>query len=426
MQQRKLLLFLASCAFCFTSGQSCESKRQLLNTVRQMQKLLSSQEATYLQGVRNLKKQLSRLQSSIQKQTMKGNETCPKLGAPTNGKKFGNKFLIGHEVHFTCDPGFQLIGSESLVCKDDRSWSEQQPFCKNIDECASRPCVNGGTCVDDINRYTCLCPSSWSGINCQNPLHSSWSMTNISSFGRQPRCTVINGSQHCSCDVGYQMTGRPSATCQDIDECELFHHEHFNRLCIHSCVNTPGSYQCTCPTGYNLHADRHNCNDIDECSKNLHNCNHDEICVNGFGGFHCVRPECPKPRPGISYVKTSLLQCERNPCHMESRGCRSAANSISFHYFPVRSNMSVPRSLFKMSTSRLRGDSLRFATVGGNGHNLFIIQRSDRQTGELILTSPVLGPATLEVELEMTEFSKKSLLVKYISKVTIFVSQYDF
>ena len=27
----------------------------------------------------------------------------------------------------------------------------------DIDECASNPCQNGGTCVDDINTYNCNC-----------------------------------------------------------------------------------------------------------------------------------------------------------------------------------------------------------------------------------------------------------------------------
>ena len=27
----------------------------------------------------------------------------------------------------------------------------------NIDECASQPCVNGATCQDGINSYTCQC-----------------------------------------------------------------------------------------------------------------------------------------------------------------------------------------------------------------------------------------------------------------------------
>ena len=26
----------------------------------------------------------------------------------------------------------------------------------DIDECASNPCQNGGTCADDVNRYDCI------------------------------------------------------------------------------------------------------------------------------------------------------------------------------------------------------------------------------------------------------------------------------
>lgn len=41
-------------------------------------------------------------------------------------------------------------------------------FCeKNIDECQSNPCINGGFCSDYINRYTCLCPPDIEGVNCE-------------------------------------------------------------------------------------------------------------------------------------------------------------------------------------------------------------------------------------------------------------------
>jgi len=36
-----------------------------------------------------------------------------------------------------------------------------------IDYCATHPCVNGGTCVNGPNAYTCTCGLGWSGNNCQ-------------------------------------------------------------------------------------------------------------------------------------------------------------------------------------------------------------------------------------------------------------------
>ena len=36
----------------------------------------------------------------------------------------------------------------------------------DIDDCASNPCQNGGTCVDGVNRYTCSCSAEFSSDNC--------------------------------------------------------------------------------------------------------------------------------------------------------------------------------------------------------------------------------------------------------------------
>jgi len=37
----------------------------------------------------------------------------------------------------------------------------------NIDECLSRPCINGGLCLDDIKSYKCQCYSGYTGKNCE-------------------------------------------------------------------------------------------------------------------------------------------------------------------------------------------------------------------------------------------------------------------
>ena len=37
----------------------------------------------------------------------------------------------------------------------------------DIDECASNPCQNGGTCADDVNRYDCTCEAGYTGVDCE-------------------------------------------------------------------------------------------------------------------------------------------------------------------------------------------------------------------------------------------------------------------
>lgn len=92
----------------------------------------------------------------------------------------------------------------------------------------------------------------------------------------------------------------------------------------------------------------------------------------------------------------------------------------------VVSNMSAPTVLFRLSAARVLGDTLRFGLMGNRGVQYFTIQRSGRQTGQLVLVNSVQGPATLQADIEMSELEKKVLLGRYVTKVTLFVSPYNF
>ncbi|XP_033860556.1 fibulin-7 isoform X2 [Acipenser ruthenus] len=418
------------------AAQNCLDRQHIMTVVRQMEKLLKGQEIRFTEGLRIMKTKLAALQTSVSKSPAAEpyTVTCPSLEAPQYGRKFGSKYFVDHEVHFTCNPGYQLVGPSTRVCQENGIWTGANPVCKDISECSSNPCQNGGTCSEGVNHYRCSCPQNWSGSHCQHQVLTAppeWSVMNDPGFSRKPRCAKIDQTQHCSCDAGFHMSGTSdNSICQDVNECEVYKLDGAPRLCMHACVNIPGSYRCSCPAGYKILGDGRSCEDIDECLVLQHNCTRGTTCINTGEGFQCVNPECPKAHGNVSYVKTSPFQCERNPCPMDSRSCHLAPKTVSFHYLSLPSNLKTPLTLFRMATAAAPGrpgpDSLRFGIVGGNSKGQFVMQRSDRQTGELILVQSLYGPQIIEVDMDMSEYLDRTFQAKHVSKVTVFVSPNEF
>ncbi|CAK5030746.1 unnamed protein product [Meloidogyne enterolobii] len=132
--------------------------------------------------------------------------------------------------------------------------------CEDIDECikfSGHACSLQADCVNSIGSYQCICKPGFS-----------------------------LAADNRSCD-GYQL-GIDEATCEDIDECKIWA-KSGNELCMGKCINTPGSFLCTCPEGYQVMSDGITCKDIDECSENSNLCNIDQICINLLGSFKCER-----------------------------------------------------------------------------------------------------------------------------------------
>ncbi|MGH0153559.1 UNVERIFIED_CONTAM: hypothetical protein FKN15_031736 [Acipenser sinensis] len=317
---------------------------------------------------------------------------------------------IDRTQHCSCDAGFHMSGtSDNSICQGTRKRGHREL------EVPCRVIITGAGASPDKNLTA---PPEWSVLN--DP-----------AFSRKPRCAKIDRTQHCSCDAGFHMSGTSdNSICQDVNECEVYKLEGAPRLCMHACVNIPGSYRCSCPAGYKLLGDGRSCEDIDECLALQHNCTRGTTCINTGEGFQCVNPECPKAHGNVSYVKTSPFQCERNPCPMDSRSCHLAPKTVSFHYLSLPSNLKTPLTLFRMATAAAPGrpgpDSLRFGIVGGNSKGHFVMQRSDRQTGELILVQSLRGPQSIEVDMDMSEYLDRMFQAKHVSKVTVFVSPNEF
>ena len=85
------------------------------------------------------------------------------------------------------------------------------------------------------------------------------------------KCINTFGSYQCACYDGYQVTNDTMQCignvknscyyllhnhcqyCVDINECEGYND------CHHTCINTEGSYYCSCDTGFSLSADNRSC-----------------------------------------------------------------------------------------------------------------------------------------------------------------------
>ena len=56
----------------------------------------------------------------------------------------------------------------SVTFKETNSDPNRSLSLLDIDECASDPCQNGGTCSDQENGYECICAAGFTGTNCDS------------------------------------------------------------------------------------------------------------------------------------------------------------------------------------------------------------------------------------------------------------------
>ncbi|XP_054705164.1 epidermal growth factor-like protein 7 isoform X3 [Grus americana] len=106
----------------------------------------------------------------------------------------------------SCCPGWSRANSHTLSCNRALCWV---------------PCQNGGSCTFPGR---CACPPGWTGRACQ---------TGASSPPRPHRAVPV---------------------VSDVDECAGQSHG-----CGQLCINTAGSYRCTCQDGFSLAADNKAC-----------------------------------------------------------------------------------------------------------------------------------------------------------------------
>ncbi|CAH1775645.1 unnamed protein product, partial [Owenia fusiformis] len=103
---------------------------------------------------------------------------------------------------FSCDKGFKLVGSRVRVCeKHGRQyrWDGSDATCLAINYCEQSLCFNDGSCTEEGDGYTCICPSGFTGDHCETDIND------CSPDPCSPGGTCIDGvySYTCVCKPGY-------------------------------------------------------------------------------------------------------------------------------------------------------------------------------------------------------------------------------
>ncbi|XP_015912023.1 fibrillin-1 isoform X2 [Parasteatoda tepidariorum] len=193
--------------------------------------------------------------------------------------------------------GFQCVANPNLPprlgpCPPGYTYNQEKRACDDIDECLHPICPRGQRCLNSIGSY---------------------------------RCLTINSTATSQCPNGFTFSS-DNGRCIDVDECRQGEDDCDREREI--CQNSYGGYQCVekprknrnCPAGFKWDENKDNCEDVDECREDLHNCNQaDDVCRNTMGGYECD-PKCPLTM-GFDPLQNKCVELDM--CSSNLHNCKS-------------------------------------------------------------------------------------------------------
>ncbi|KAI8496736.1 Sushi, von Willebrand factor type A, EGF and pentraxin [Branchiostoma belcheri] len=175
---------------------------------------------------------------------------CSEVSAPAHGGMTPTSFLLGTEVSFWCENGYNLSSDADLVCKDDGTWSSNVPDC--ISHCENHACGKGEKCVLDDGTPTCVCKTTADCSVGPGPVCGS----DAESYGNECQMEVTS----CSTgqDIGVVHTGfcEKAGLCYDTpvavpdDDLTQCTHQYYMDNDKASCELVPAGLCMTGPQGF--------------------------------------------------------------------------------------------------------------------------------------------------------------------------------
>ena len=113
---------------------------------------------------------------------------------------------------------------------------------QNLNECLSSPCLNGGSCVDDVGSYHCNCLNEFAGRHCEHPLQvQARSGCESEECSQDSICVKDDHGLQCVCKPGF-VGNPPNCT---LNYCTSNPCENGG-----TCINGKDGFNCSCPPGF--------------------------------------------------------------------------------------------------------------------------------------------------------------------------------
>uniref|UniRef100_A0A8C6M2Z8 Delta-like protein n=1 Tax=Nothobranchius furzeri TaxID=105023 RepID=A0A8C6M2Z8_NOTFU len=214
---------------------------------------------------------------------------------------------VWHILSNICGPHGRCISlpAGNFSCSCDLGFTGT--YChENVNDCASSPCKNGGTCIDGINSFECVCPDGWEGTICEADVNEC-SGTPCQNAGL---CIDLVNDFYCSCVDGWK-----GKTCHLRDQCDSITCRNGG-----TCFDHSDSFLCSCSSGWGGST----CNSAKNSSCDSGPCENGGTCINGGDTFTCI---CKDGWEGPTCTEsTSPLDLSPSGCSYNGGVCVDGVN----------------------------------------------------------------------------------------------------